>query len=109
MSAAKPTPPKNPVNIELPADLEPKYANFVLITHSPAEIIFDFAQILPHSPKRKVQSRVVMTPMHAKLLLKALQQNLSQFESKFGPIQTPHGPSLADQLFGQGPPTENKE
>jgi len=91
------------VNIELPADLEPKYANFVFITHSAAEVILDFAQVLPRAPKGKVQSRIVMTPMHAKLLHSALGQNLEQYESKFGPIQLPQGTSLADQLFKQPP------
>jgi hypothetical protein len=105
-----PTPPaKKQVNIELPADLEPDYANFVLITHSAAEIILDFAQVLPRTPKGKVQSRIVMTPMHAKLLHNALGQNLSQYESKFGAIQTFQGPSLADQLFKQMPPGDDQE
>jgi hypothetical protein len=96
------------INVELPADLEPKYANFVFITHSAAEVILDFAQILPRAPKGKVQSRIVMTPMHAKLLLNALGQNLQQYESKFGPIHLAQGPSLADQLFKQ-PPPDTKE
>jgi hypothetical protein len=95
------------VNIELPSDLEPKYANFVFITHSAAEIILDFAQVLPRAPKGKVQSRIVMTPMHAKLLHNALGQNLEQYESKFGPIRLSQGPSLADQLFK--PPPESGE
>jgi hypothetical protein len=108
MGTKKPK-PGTPVSIQVPEDLEPKYANFVLITHSPAEIILDFAQILPHSPKRKVESRIVMTPMHAKLLYNALGKNLSQFEAKYGQIKTPQGPSLADQLFGQIPPTDKEE
>jgi hypothetical protein len=102
-------PINKPLSIELPDDLEPKYANFVLITHSPAEIILDFVQLLPHASKRKVQSRVVMTPMHAKLLYNALGQNLSQYEAKFGTIQTLGGPTLADQLFGQVTPPDKRE
>ena len=99
-------PKKKALSIELPANLEPKYANFVMITHSPAEIILDFAQILPRQPKGKVQSRLVMTPLHAKLLHQALGQNLSQYEAKYGPIQTNQGPTLADQLFKQVPGDE---
>ena len=101
--------PKKQVNIELPGDLEPKYANFVLITHSAAEIILDFAQVLPRTAKGKVQSRILMTPMHAKLLHNALGQNLSQYEAKFGAIQTFRGPTLADELFKQVPPTDDNE
>lgn len=102
-------PQQQAVSIELPADLEPKYANFVMITHSPAEIIFDFAQVLPRQPKGKIQSRLIMTPMHAKLLYKALGQNLSQYEAKYGVIPTAQGPSLADQLFKPIPPNDEKE
>jgi hypothetical protein len=101
--------PKKQVNIELPVDLEPKYANFVLITHSAAEIILDFAQVLPRTTKGKVQSRILMTPMHARLLHNALGQNLSQYEAKFGAIQTFRGPTLADELFKQVPPTDDNE
>ncbi len=108
MSESQPS-PKKQVNIELPGDLEPKYANFVLITHSAAEIIFDFAQVLPRTPKGKVQSRILMTPMHARLLYNALGQNLSQYEAKFGAIQTFQGPTLADELFKQVPPPDEKE
>ncbi|MEN8097465.1 MAG: DUF3467 domain-containing protein [Chloroflexota bacterium] len=97
------------VNIELPADLEPKYSNIALITHSPAEIILDFAQVLPRSPKGKVQSRIIMTPMHARLLHKALGTNLDQFEATHGPIKTHQGPTLADQLFKQPPPPSGDE
>ena len=100
---------KKQINIELPADLEPKYVNFAFISHSPAEIIIDFAQVLPRTPKSKIQSRIVMTPMHAKLLHTALTQNLTQFEAKYGAIKTHQGPSLADQLFGQVTPPEDKE
>lgn len=108
MSAAKPVPPKQ-VKIELPEDLEPKYANFFMITHTPAEIIVDCAQVLPRAPKGRVQNRIVMTPMHAKLLHEVLGNNLAQYESKFGAIQTFHGPTLADTLFKQSPPPTKKE
>ncbi len=107
MSESRPS-PKKQVNIELPGELEPRYANFVLITHSAAEMILDFAQILPRTPKGKVQSRIVMTPMHAKLLYNALGQNLSQYEAKFGSIQSFRGPTLADELFKQVPPTDEE-
>ncbi len=102
-------PSKRQVNIDLPPDLEPKYSNVALIAHSAAEIIIDFAQFLPGTRKGKVQSRIVMTPMHAKLLQAALSQNLSQYEAKFGVIQTHQGPSLADQLFKPVSPPEDSK
>jgi hypothetical protein len=81
--------PQVRVNIELPQDLEAIYSNFALITHSPSEIVVDFAKLLPNVPKAKVYARIVMTPMNAKLLHRALGDNLGKFEEKFGEIKTP--------------------
>jgi hypothetical protein len=77
------------IQIELPADLEAIYSNFALITHSPSEVVLDFARILPNVPKAKVYARVIMTPMNVKLLYQALGDNLAKFEEKFGEIKAP--------------------
>jgi hypothetical protein len=77
------------INVELPAELEAVYSNFAMITHSPSEIVVDFARVLPNVPKAKVYARVIMTPMNAKLLHRALGDNLSKFEAQFGEIKTP--------------------
>lgn len=87
MSARKQ--PQRQIQIELPADLEATYANFALITHSPSEMIIDFARALPNVPKAKVYARIILTPMNAKLLHRALGENLSKFEDKYGEIKTP--------------------
>ena len=77
------------INVELPGELDAVYANFAMITHSPSEIVIDFARILPNVPKAKVQARVIMTPMNAKLLNRALGENLAKFEAQFGEVKTP--------------------
>jgi Protein of unknown function (DUF3467) len=87
------------INIELPPDLEAVYTNFAVISHTPSEVIIDFVRMLPGNPRAKVQTRVLMTPMNAKLLLKALSENLDRFEAQFGPIVIPQGGHLAEQLF----------
>jgi hypothetical protein len=95
----QPTPPApqtQQVQIEIPSTLEPVYTNFALITHSPSEILIDFARVMPNM-KARVQTRIVMTPLNAKLLLAALTENLSKFEEQFGEIAVPT--QLADQLF----------
>jgi hypothetical protein len=94
----KPTPKRTPVKLEIPADLGAQYVNFALITHSLSEIILDFAQILPNTPKARVQSRILLTPTNAKLLHKALGESLAKFEAAHGEIGVP--PTLADRLFG---------
>ncbi|MBN1956542.1 MAG: DUF3467 domain-containing protein [Anaerolineae bacterium] len=95
------------INIEMPPDLEATYANFAIISHTHSEIIIDFARVLPNMPKSRVHARIVMTPVHAKLLLQALQQNLERYESQFGEITPPSGGSdLAHQFFGGAKPPE---
>jgi len=98
------TPKPKRVTIELPKDLKAVYANAALISHSPAEIVLDFAQVLPRSPKGAVMSRIIMSPMHARLLQHALGQNLANYEQKFGEIRLPQQKSLADHLFNFQPP-----
>jgi hypothetical protein len=73
-------------------EAEGTYANMVMIAHSPNEIILDFARVMPGAPKAKVQSRIIMTPAHAKLLLKTLDDNLKKFEKQFGEIKVHGGP-----------------
>ena len=95
------------VNIEVPPDLEAIYANFALITHSASEIILDFATVLPNTPRAKVHARIVTTPMHAKLLLRALNENLEKYEAQFGEIRVPaEGDELAQQFFGATRPPQ---
>ena len=96
-----PQPPQpQQLQIELPAQLDAVYSNFVVIQHSPSEFILDFARILPNVPNAKVGARVVMTPMHAKLMLRALQENIEKFEAQYGDIYVPQqGEALANQLF----------
>ena len=77
------------INVELPTELEAVYSNFAMITHSPSEVVVDFARILPNVPKAKVYARVIMTPMSAKLLLRALSENVDNYEKQFGEIKTP--------------------
>ena len=82
-------PPEGPrIQVELPEkEAEGIYSNFVLITHSPSEFVVDFARLLPGSPKAKVFSRIVMTPMHARSLLDTLERNIKMFEDKNGKIK----------------------
>jgi hypothetical protein len=104
-----PIPPKPAgPTLVLPEDLELVYANLARIAHSPSDIVFDFAHLLPAETSAKIRSRVIMTPFSAKLLLKALTDNLARYEAAYGEIRIPTNSSLADNLFRpfQGPPPE---
>jgi len=75
------------INIELgDSEAEGNYSNLVLITHSPAEFIFDFARVLPGKNKAKVYSRIIKAPQHAKSFLMALQENIKKYEEQYGEI-----------------------
>lgn len=63
------------------------YVNSANIMHNKAEVVVDFTRIVPPPGKIKVLSRIIMNPMHAKLLLKALTDNIDKYEKQFGPIQ----------------------
>lgn len=107
MSNLPPQPPPQPFpTLELSANLPVEYVNLVRIAHSPTELVFDFANILPGVPPR-VQSRIIMSPLAAKLFARALVENLSRFEAAFGEIHIPGGHSLAEQLFH--PPEKPEE
>lgn len=78
----------NQIQIELPDDIaQGIYSNLAIIAHSSSEFVIDFVRILPGMPKAKVQSRIVITPEHAKRLLYALNENINRFESQNGAIQ----------------------
>jgi len=78
---------KGQLNIEISEEVaDGHYANLAVITHSHSEFIVDFINAMPGVPKAKVKSRIILTPQHAKRLMKALQENLNKFESMHGPI-----------------------
>lgn len=76
------------INIELgEKEAEGIYSNLAIITHSPAEFIIDFTRVVPGVPKAKVLSRIITTPQHAKMLMRALKDNIDKFEARFGEIK----------------------
>jgi len=110
MTTPAPQQPASGPKLEVPDELKPIYTNLARISHSPADIVMDFAQILPGENKAVVQARVLMAPLSAKLLLRALQENLARYESAFGEIGIPKNNTLADNLFkGLQPPDSPKE
>ncbi|MGL5938517.1 MAG: DUF3467 domain-containing protein [Phocaeicola sp.] len=80
----------NQLQIELKEDVaQGTYANLAIITHSTSEFVVDFVRVMPGLPKANVQSRIVLTPEHAKRLMFALQENVAKYERLFGTIRMP--------------------
>jgi hypothetical protein len=84
----QPPPNNNQLNIEISEEVaEGEYANLAIITHSHAEFVIDFVNVMPGTPKSKVKSRIILTPQHAKRFMKALTENVARFEAGNGKIQ----------------------
>ncbi|MFY7991255.1 MAG: DUF3467 domain-containing protein [Fluviicola sp.] len=92
---------ENHINIELSEELaEGVYSNLAVITHSQAEFVTDFIQMMPGMPKAKVRSRVIMSPQNAKRLMKALAENIHRYEQQNGTIVDSDSGSFPPMNFG---------
>lgn len=78
----------NQLNIEITEEIaEGSYANLAIITHSQAEFVIDFVNVMPGTPKSKVKSRIIFTPQHAKRFMNALVDNVKRYEEANGTIK----------------------
>jgi len=81
---------KQQLQIELPKEeVSGRYVNMAMIAHGPDEFFIDMILRGPNMPQARVQSRIIMTPTHAKELLMALQENVKRYEQNFGTIELP--------------------
>ena len=86
---------KNQINIELSEEVaEGTYSNLAIISHNQTEFVVDFIRMLPNTPKAKVKSRILLTPIHAKRLLHALADNVKKYEGQFGKIEYRNEPPV---------------
>jgi hypothetical protein len=100
MSDQKKKPAQNQMNIELPEDVaEGTYSNMAIISHSNSEFVVDFVRLVPNVPKAKVKSRIILTPQHAKRLMKALADNINKYEAQHGPIGDPEPTGFPPMSF----------
>ena len=64
--------------------LKGTYSNNITISHTQSEFVLDCMTLFP--PKGIIGARVIVSPGHAKRLLKALQENIARFEKAHGEI-----------------------
>jgi hypothetical protein len=75
------------MQISMPQEVQSgKYANQMLVAHTQEEFVLDF--ILGTPPAGVVNSRVIVSPGHAKRIANALLENVSKYEAQFGEIKT---------------------
>ncbi len=88
--------PGQQLNIELTEDVaEGVYSNLVMLAHSSEEFILDFIRVMPGVPKARVKSRIIVSPPHAKRLLRALSDNIERYERAHGEIEDSPSPGPA--------------
>jgi hypothetical protein len=66
------------------------YANQMMVTHTREEFVLDLINLLP--PHGVVNARVIVSPGHLKRMIRALQENLGRYESRFGPVKEAAAP-----------------
>ena len=91
-------PDKRELPVKLPDDVLPGvYSNQMLIRHTREEFLLDFMNLFP--PQGVVTARVIVSPGHLKRIIHALQQNLTGYEKKHGPVaEAPEPGPAAEKL-----------
>ena len=87
--------PKGPQQVQIKADekeLLGQYANLVVIHHNAEEFTLNFVYVFPSVPQGKQVSSMIITPAHAKRLMRALEENVSRYEAQFGTLPEGQGP-----------------
>jgi hypothetical protein len=92
---------ENQMQIELTPEMaDGIYSNLAVINHSPSEFVLDFIQMMPGVPKARVKARVILTPQHAKRLIKAMEENVHRYEATHGTILESEQPQIPIQFGG---------
>src|SRR6266849_5679938 len=78
------------VQVQIKADekeLVGQYCNLVMFHHNAEEFTLHFIYIFPNVPQGKLISSAIVSPAHAKRIWRALGENISRYETQFGPIR----------------------
>ena len=74
-------------------ELQGTYSNLVMIHHNLEEFTLNFIYIFPNGAQGKLLQSMIVSPGHAKRIWRALGENISRYESQFGPIKEMPEPS----------------
>lgn len=79
-----------PGQVQIKADekeLQGAYSNLVMIQHHAEEFTLNFVYVFPNGTHGKLMSSVIVSPGHAKRIMRALEENIRRFEAQHGPIK----------------------
>jgi hypothetical protein len=73
---------------DTPSDepIEGRYANYFKVGHNSAEFVLDFGQSYGESCEAQIHSRIIMSPLHSKILWQVLRDSILAYEEQFGVI-----------------------
>ncbi len=74
------------------------YINLAVVHHDEMNFTIDVMYMPPHQRRAKVLARIISSPKHTKRLLNALQEQMRNYEERFGTIEL-SGPNPADKLL----------
>ena len=87
---------KRQLPVKMPERVLPGvYSNQMMVSHTREEFLIDFLNLFP--PEGVVNARVIVSPGHLKRMIRALRENLSRYETRYGPIIEAEPPQ-ADEL-----------
>lgn len=91
-----------PGQVQIKADekeLLGQYSNLAMVHHNVEEFTLNFIYIFPNGTQGKLLSSIIVSPGHAKRILKTLEENIARYEAQFGPIK--------EAIAGSVPPAPN--
>ena len=71
-----------------------QYSNLAMIHHTAEEFTLNFIYVFPNVPQGKLVSSMIVSPGHAKRLLRALAENITRYETQFGPVKEAPEPQV---------------
>ena len=92
MSDKKTKGPSGPGNLQISVDddvAQGMYSNFQVVGSNETEFVIDFAFVQPHQMRGKVRARAILSPRHAKGLLRVLSERVRAHEARYGTIPLP--------------------
>jgi hypothetical protein len=87
-----------PPEVVVPTDLAGITSSFVITSIGTTEVVLDFAHLLPNRFKITVVARIVMAPSAARSLAGTLEEALSHYCAKHGPVPVSNAEMLAPNL-----------
>lgn len=81
------------INIKISDEiLKGAYSNTMQVMHTKEEFVMDFMSMFP--PNGIVAARIITSPGHMKRIIRALQENIAKYETKFGAIEESKAPTM---------------